>query len=456
LHLRERTGVAAAVSANHHALAIPEWNNLNRSAAEYHAAQAATVLDGHLDPGSKTELALFGHALVTQAYFAAMAGELTRAATLLSRAREYEKADDPTLVVRVAVIEGFLAALAGDNAGREAMVSVLKSVPEHYDYIYTFGCSHLAFLDIEQRRLDQAAEVLDISTASAERDVPLSRSWQLTARTPLRLLVGDWDDALVDAETVLDSPGAPLARTWPLLVRALISLRRDGTGSDGIDEAWRLLRQYGVRLRSFPAAAIAERAWLTGAPDDRLDECRTLLDSGPVDGLEWARGELAMWLRRLDPGVDADRVAAPYRLFLDGSFEQAAAEFHRLSTPYEAALALVDSGDHDLARRGLDVLDRLGADAVAAKVRRDLRSNGLSIVPARRRSTTLTNPAGLTTRQTDVLRLIGEGLTNAELAERLYLSVKTIEHHISAIFAKLQTTNRRDALRHARDLGVLD
>jgi DNA-binding NarL/FixJ family response regulator len=78
------------------------------------------------------------------------------------------------------------------------------------------------------------------------------------------------------------------------------------------------------------------------------------------------------------------------------------------------------------------------------------------MVPARRRSTTLTNPAGLTTRQTDVLRLIGDGLTNAELAERLYLSVKTVEHHISAILAKLQATNRRDALRHARDLGILD
>jgi DNA-binding NarL/FixJ family response regulator len=118
--------------------------------------------------------------------------------------------------------------------------------------------------------------------------------------------------------------------------------------------------------------------------------------------------------------------------------------------PYDAALALVASGDADLARRGLDVLDRLGADAVGAKVRRDLRARGVSVVPARRRSTTLTNPAGLTTRQIDVLRLMGDGLTNAELAERLYLSVKTIDKHVSAILAKLQTANRRDAVRRAR------
>lgn len=162
-----------------------------------------------------------------------------------------------------------------------------------------------------------------------------------------------------------------------------------------------------------------------------------------------------MWLRRLDPSVDADGVAYPYRLFLDGSFEEAAHEFRRLSTPYEAALALVDSCDHDLARRGLDGLDQLGAAEVAAKVRRDLRSRGLTIVPARRRSTTLANPVGLTNRQVEVLGLIDEGLTNAQLAQRLYLSVRTIDHHVSAILAKLAVTGRRDAIRRGRELGIL-
>jgi DNA-binding NarL/FixJ family response regulator len=122
--------------------------------------------------------------------------------------------------------------------------------------------------------------------------------------------------------------------------------------------------------------------------------------------------------------------------------------------PYDAALALVDSGDADLARRGLDVLDRLGAAAVAAKLRRDLRSSGVAVVPARRRST-LANPAGLTSRQIEVLHLIGEGLTNAELADRLYLSAKTVDHHVSAILTKLDVRGRRDAIRRGRELGIL-
>ena len=125
------------------------------------------------------------------------------------------------------------------------------------------------------------------------------------------------------------------------------------------------------------AAGIVELNWLTGASDDRLDPVPRVTRGRPVAGLEWSRGELAVWLRRLGETVDATGVAEPYRLVLDGEYEAAADEFHRLSMPYDAALALLDSGDPALAARALDILDRLGADAVAAKVRRDLRAGGL-------------------------------------------------------------------------------
>jgi DNA-binding NarL/FixJ family response regulator len=180
-----------------------------------------------------------------------------------------------------------------------------------------------------------------------------------------------------------------------------------------------------------------------------------LVERCPGDGVGMAIGDVAMWLRRIDSRFDTDRAVGPYRLLLDGAFEAAADAFRQLSMPYEAALALVDSGDSELARRGLDQLDRLGAAAVAAKIRRDLRAGGHTVVPARRRSTTLANSAGLTARQVEVLRLLDEGLTNAELAERLYLSVKTVDHHVSAILAKLEVSRRRDAGPRARELGIL-
>jgi DNA-binding NarL/FixJ family response regulator len=65
------------------------------------------------------------------------------------------------------------------------------------------------------------------------------------------------------------------------------------------------------------------------------------------------------------------------------------------------------------------------------------------------------NPAGLTERQLDVLRLLEGGFTNTELAEQLYLSVRTVDHHVSAILSKLQVTKRRDAVERARELGIV-
>ena len=101
------------------------------------------------------------------------------------------------------------------------------------------------------------------------------------------------------------------------------------------------------------------------------------------------------------------------------------------------------------------MLDRLGAVAVADKVRLDLRSAGMTVVPARRRTSSLTNPVGLTSRQIEVLHLMDDGLTNAELAARLYLSAKTVDHHVSAILAKLNVPNRREAVRRGRALGII-
>ena len=103
----------------------------------------------------------------------------------------------------------------------------------------------------------------------------------------------------------------------------------------------------------------------------------------------------------------------------------------------------------------LALLDGLGADAVAAKVRFDLRARGIAGVPSARRASTRANAAGLTVRQVEVLRLLEQGLTNAELAERLYISPKTADHHVSAILSKLHAESRREAVRNGHALGLL-
>lgn len=467
MQLRNALGEPSAVSADHHALAVYEWYNANRSAADGHAAQAVAVLDQLADEpsgASGTALVQLGHAHAMQTFLALQSSEVDRAATHLAHARDIAcRAADATLTARVGLVGGLYDVLSGRDSGRQAILDILAAGPANIDEVYSSGYSNLTYLDVEQRRLDVAGRLLDASIPlMAEHDLPVCRVWQVGSRARLALLRGEWERAATDAESVLDNPSAPLARTWPLLIRALVSLRRDGVGTAAIDEAWVLAHRYGEPLRTLPAAAaVVEAAWLTGSHNERLDECRALLHTVPAIGLDWARGELAVWLRRLgsSPNIEVAEVAdvaEPYRLLLDGECAAAAATFDALGVPYDAALARIDSGDPDAIRNGLDALDRLGAVAVAAKVRRDLRSKGVNRVPARRRTATLANPHGLTPRQVEVLQLLDGGLTNNELADRLFLSVKTVDHHVSAILSKLQVTKRRDAVARARELGIVD
>ncbi|MEV6072147.1 AAA family ATPase [Nocardia sp. NPDC052001] len=455
MRLREAMLSNAAVSADHHALAVYEWYNANRVVADTHASAALAVLDGDAESAARARA---GYAFALQAFLAVQSSELGTATRLLARAREIAStAGDPLLSVRVEIIEGFCGVLAGVPVAREDLLRLLATGPKHIDEIYSSGYTNLSYFDVEQRRLGAATELLDTCLPlMIEHDLPVCHVVQLGSRSRLKLLTGDWQGALTDADSVLDSPGAPLARVWPLLIRAMVALRRDGNDDGGIDRAWQLACRYGEPVRMLPvASAIVEKCWLTGVPDDRVDQCRALLDTVPTLGLEWARGDLASWLRRIGSRVDTESVAEPYRLLAAGQYESAAAAFETLTTPYDLALALADSGETAPARRALDILDRLGAQAVAAKVRYDLRANGARDIPAPRRATTLANPMGLTTRQIEVLRLLETGLTNAELAERLYLSVKTVDHHVSAILTKLQVANRRDAVRRARESGLL-
>ena len=70
------------------------------------------------------------------------------------------------------------------------------------------------------------------------------------------------------------------------------------------------------------------------------------------------------------------------------------------------------------------------------------------------RPSTRANPVGLTARQLDVLRLVAQGLRNAEIAEQLVLSERTVDHHVTAILQKLGARSRTEATAHAMRLGL--
>jgi DNA-binding CsgD family transcriptional regulator len=173
-------------------------------------------------------------------------------------------------------------------------------------------------------------------------------------------------------------------------------------------------------------------------------------------GAGWVVGELA-WLRRLAGlPAGAERAAGPYALQLAGDLAAAAARWDEFGCPYDAALALAEADDEDALRRAYDELQRLGARPAAAIVARRLRERGARDIPRGPRAATHANPGQLTRRETEVVGLLAEGLRNAEIAERLFLSPRTVDHHVSAILRKLGVETRGQATAAAKRLGVLE
>ena len=172
----------------------------------------------------------------------------------------------------------------------------------------------------------------------------------------------------------------------------------------------------------------------------------------------WVAGELACWLQLAGAPVPAPAVAVaaePYRLLLAGDWRAAAGAWQALGCPYQQALALARGDQDEALLEALALLDGLGARQTGQRLRRQLRRRGSLRVPRGPTRATAANPAGLTGRQVEVLGLLAEGLSDAEIAARLSLSTKTVGHHVSAVLAKLGVGSRRQAAAAAHRLGVV-
>ena len=147
-----------------------------------------------------------------------------------------------------------------------------------------------------------------------------------------------------------------------------------------------------------------------------------------------------------------DYAARPYALQVSGQWREAAAEWEARGCPYEQARALAE-GDNVARLEALRIFDGLGARPAAERVRQALRASGVRRIPRGPRASTRAQPAGLTAREVQILKLIAENLTNAEIGARLHISPKTVDHHVSALLAKLGVGSRREAVKAARALN---
>jgi DNA-binding CsgD family transcriptional regulator len=217
-----------------------------------------------------------------------------------------------------------------------------------------------------------------------------------------------------------------------------------------LDPVWR----GGVcRVRS----ARAEAWWLAGEARQAVHEVEAGLLAVDETTNVWLVGPVVFWATKL--GVEwgwGGQLPEPYELYLAGHATKASAAWAALGCPYHEAQVLSDSDDEADLRRALSIFQSLGAAPAASLVARRLQAMGARGISRGPRSATRSNPAGLSNREVEVLGLLAEGLRNTEIAERLVVSTKTVDHHVSAVFAKLGVHSRHEATRRAFELGLKD
>ena len=271
---------------------------------------------------------------------------------------------------------------------------------------------------------------------------------------------GRWDEAIALAQPLVDLQASPVNIVGPLCVVGLARARRDQPDAmAALDEAvkladqtddleWRLTaRVPRAEAHLLADDALAARADLEACLHARLTEVSPALYDA-----------LLLWLRRAGlepPDLPRRDVAVPVRLALAGRWAESAAAWDAIEMPYDAAWALLDSGDVDLVRKALDLFERLGTTAASRRARQSLKRLGANSVPAGARAATRAHPAGLTPRQQEVLALVADGLTDEQIAGRLVLSVRTVHHHVSSLLAKLEVCSRHEAAHEAQRRGLV-
>jgi DNA-binding CsgD family transcriptional regulator len=278
-------------------------------------------------------------------------------------------------------------------------------------------------------------------------------------RATLEMRLGHWPVAERRIRRLIDSTddsGFPALYSMPPLAR-LLTRRGDPDAEQILATIWpRALTMHSLPGVIYAAVAYLEWAWLNDRPDLAVrirDELLSELPSAAAPLFTEFRRYLVRAGVPLDPALPAAAPQDGYALGTCGEFAAAAAYWDELGDQYERALELAELDD-DSARHALEILERLGAVPAARKLRIRLKARGVDRLPPGIQKRHRANPANLTDRQLDILARLVKGSTNAEIAEELVLSVRTVDSHVAAVLQKLDAPNRRAAAAIAETLGL--
>lgn len=431
------------------------WFLGRRTEAEGYAADAIEVL-GTLPPSR--ELAM---AYSNRAHLSALVEDADGAARWGAKVVELaERLGDKELLVHGLNNVGLGKWWFYDEEGRVLLEESLRLALAHnFQESAARSYTGLGARAALYRDYETAISYLNAGIAyTNERDLDSFNLYMTVWRGRIFFEQGKWAEAADDLLRVLGHHSVSAVTKIPALATLgrLRSRRGDPQASEALDEARDLAARAEELQRVAPvAAARAEAAWLRGSAGQTLAEARPGFELALRRRNPWSLGELGFWMWR-GGGIKEppEGAAAPYALHISGDWRAAAAEWERLGCPYERAEALAE-GDGQSQRAALEIFEQLGAVPASSALRQKLRDSGVRGLPRGARPTTKDNPAGLTLRQMEVLGLIADGLSNSEIAARLYVSPKTVDHHISAILSKLDARSRAEAVARALQSGLI-
>jgi DNA-binding CsgD family transcriptional regulator len=310
------------------------------------------------------------------------------------------------------------------------------------------------------RQLDTAATwVARANELAMEREIPSFQAYAVVTLGLISEMRGNWADAEANAVHVLEDLELGTAR---MVANSLLGRLQARTGhpeaKKHLLEGWEPAMQTGEIQRTAPAgSSMAEYVWIGGSLDrDIFPRLREVLAESLERDPTWRGGELAFWLHLIgEIDQPPHGIAEPYRLAMEGAWEKAAAFWAERGIPYDRAVAL-SQGSTESKLEALTIFDDLGAVPLASRLRSELAAAGVSGVPRGPTRATRENPFGLTPRQMDVLGHMAEGMTNAEIADRLFVSSRTVDHHVSAILGKLGAATRAEAVVIGGEAGLFD
>ncbi len=320
------------------------------------------------------------------------------------------------------------------------------------EFTRTYGCPFLyaecrvyygGLLTAKGRWADAERE-LEAGLRITERTCPGLHSRALTRMAGLRVRQG----RLEEAKQLLARAGQNVeaeAETAMCTAALLLAKGDARAASDALEQRLRHLQEHRTHLAG-ALVLLVDAAVAIGDIDpasaaaDQLSAIARASGSEQLRALaETARGRVS--IARGDTAAAVEHLQTARRMWsgLELPFEMGRARF-------DLGRALL-SGEHDLAiehaRGALEIFEDLGAGAEADRVAAFLRAAG--VVPR----VGLKGIGVLTVRECEVLRLLGAGLSNREIARRLYVSRKTAAHHVSNILAKLNLRNRAEAAGYA-------